>query len=67
MPDDLTRPRGINAVLAVLLAAALVALSVLGYLYYRQSREVVRIDVPGFQGSISKDKGVDIEVGKDKP
>jgi len=25
---------------------------------------VVRIDVPGFQGEISKDKGIDIEVGK---
>ena len=27
--------------------------------------DVVRIDVPGFQGEISKDKGIDIEVGKD--
>jgi hypothetical protein len=25
----------------------------------------VKIDVPGFQGEISKDKGVDIEIGKD--
>jgi len=25
---------------------------------------VVRIDVPGFSGEITKDKGVDIEVGK---
>jgi len=26
----------------------------------------VKIDVPGFQGDISKDKGIDIEVGKDR-
>jgi hypothetical protein len=26
----------------------------------------VKIDVPGFQGEISKDKGIDIEVGKDR-
>jgi len=25
----------------------------------------VKIDAPGFSGEISKDKGVDIEVGKD--
>jgi hypothetical protein len=40
---------------------------VLGYLYYERShREVVRIDVPGFSGSISKDKGVDITVDPNK-
>jgi hypothetical protein len=35
-------------------------------LYQRQHRDVVRIDVPGFSGEISKDKGIDIEVGKDR-
>ena len=44
----------------------MIALGVLGYLYYRQQQDVVKIDVPGFQGTITKDKGVDIEVGKDK-
>ena len=44
-----------------------VAVAVLGYLYYDRSRTpVVKIDVPGFSGEITKDKkGVDIEVGKD--
>jgi len=27
---------------------------------------VVKIDVPGIQGEISKDKGVDIQIGKDR-
>jgi hypothetical protein len=58
--------RGTNPVLAILLVIAVIALAVLGYRYYRQQQEVVKIDVPGFQGTISKDKGVDIEVGKDK-
>ena len=41
-------------------------LLVAGYVYYQRThRDVVRIDVPGFSGEISKDKGVDIEVGKD--
>jgi len=57
---------GPNPVLAVLLVIAVIAVGVLGYLYYRQQQDVVKIDVPGFQGTISKDKGVDIEVGKDK-
>jgi hypothetical protein len=57
---------GINPVLAVLLVIAVIAVGVLGYRYYRQQQDVVKIDVPGFQGTISKDKGVDIEVGKDK-
>jgi len=39
---------------------------VLGFLYYRQQQEVVKIDVPGFEGSITKGDGVDIEVGKDR-
>jgi len=33
--------------------------------YQRTHREIVKIDAPGFSGEISKDKGVDIEVGKD--
>ena len=57
---------GTNPVLAVLLVLALIAVGVLGYLYYRQQQEVVKIDVPGFEGSISKGEGLDIEVGKDK-
>ena len=47
-----------NRLLGVLLAAALVALGVLGYLYYE-------INVPGVSGEITKE-GVDIEVGKPK-
>jgi len=44
-----------------------VGLGVLGYIYYQHThRDVVKIDVPGFQGEISKDKGIDIEVGKDR-
>ncbi len=58
--------RGVNPVLAFVLGAVVVALIVAGYVYYQRThREVVKIDVPGFQGEISKDKGVDIEVGKD--
>jgi hypothetical protein len=53
--------------LAFLLGAAIVGLGVLGYvLYERQNRQVVKIDVPGFQGEITKDKGIDIDVGKDR-
>ena len=29
-------------------------------------RQVLKIDVPGFSGEITKDKGIDIEVGKQK-
>ena len=37
------------------------------YVYYqRTNRDVVKIDVPGIQGEISKDKGVDIQIGKDR-
>ena len=47
-------------------SAVVGALGVLGYSYYQRThREIVKIDVPGFQGEISKDKGVDIKVGKD--
>jgi hypothetical protein len=55
-----------NPVLAVLLVIALIAVGVLGYLYYRQQQDVVKIDVPGFSGEITKDDGVDINIGKDK-
>jgi hypothetical protein len=58
---------GGNSVLAFVLGAALVGLIVLGYVYYQRThRDVVKIDVPGIQGEISKDKGVDIQVGKDR-
>jgi hypothetical protein len=54
-----------NRFLGILLAAALVALGVLAYLYYERTRTVAKIDVPGVSGEITK-KGVDIEVGKPK-
>jgi hypothetical protein len=58
---------GGNSVLAFVLGAALVGLIVLGYVYYQRThRDVVKIDVPGIQGEISKDKGVDIQIGKDR-
>jgi hypothetical protein len=56
-----------NMVLGFLLGAAVVGLGLLGYLYYHHThREVVRIDVPGFSGTISKDKGVEINVDPNK-
>jgi hypothetical protein len=59
--------RNISPVLAFLLGVAIVGLGVLGYmLYERQNRQVLKINVPGFQGEITKDKGVDIDVGKDR-
>ena len=58
---------GGNSVLAFVLGAALVGLIVLGYVYYQRThRDEVKIDVPGIQGEISKDKGVDIQIGKDR-
>ena len=58
---------GGNSVLAFVLGAALVGLIVLGYVYYQRThRDVVKIDVPGIQGEISKDKGVDIQIGQDR-
>ena len=67
MADQVERKASSNTVIGFLLGAALVSLGVLGYLYYERShREVVRIDVPGFSGSISKDKGVDITVDPNK-
>lgn len=66
MAEDLDRS-GNNLIVGMLVGAAVVAVGVLGYLYYERTREpVVKIDVPGFQGEITKDrKGIDIEVGKD--
>ena len=54
-----------NRLLGVLLAAVLVALGVLAYLYYERTRPIAKIDVPGVSGEITKE-GVDIEVGKPK-
>ncbi len=65
MADRLEHKANGNMVLGFLFGAAVVGLGVLGYLYYHHThREVVRIDVPGFSGSISKDKGIDINVDK---
>jgi len=61
--------RNINPVLAFLLGVAVVGLGVLGYmLYERQNRQVLKIDVPGFQGEITKGdgKGIDIQVEKNR-
>jgi hypothetical protein len=64
---DEGKGRGLRPALAFLFGAVVVALGVLGYIYYQRThRQVVKIDVPGFQGEISKDKGIDIEVGKDR-
>ncbi|HWM30697.1 MAG TPA: hypothetical protein VNO69_03220 [Methyloceanibacter sp.] len=77
MADEPNQTKRNNTLLAFLLGAAVVALGVLGYIYYQQhQREVVRINVPGFSGTITKDrdggfsgefgredkKGVDIKV-----
>jgi hypothetical protein len=49
--------KGVNPVLAFLLGAAIVGLGVLGYiLYERQNRQVLKIDVPGFSGEITKEQ-----------
>jgi hypothetical protein len=56
-----------NRLLAILLGLAVIAVGVLGYLYYQEKRKVVRIDVPGFSGSISKEPGgFSGKIGKDK-
>jgi hypothetical protein len=58
-----------NLLIGILLGAAVVVLGVLGYFYYQQQREVVKIDVPGFSGEITKDRdgaGFSGEIGKDK-
>jgi hypothetical protein len=67
--DDLDRSKGNNLLVGILIGATVVALGVLAYLYYDRvsQKPMVKIDVPGFSGEISKDKGgIDIEVGKDR-
>ncbi|MGB6909688.1 MAG: hypothetical protein WBE01_08135 [Methyloceanibacter sp.] len=64
MADQANR-NGPNPVLTVLLAVAVIAVGVLGYLYYRDQQDVVKIDVPGFEGTITKGDGVNIEIGED--
>ena len=64
MADDSNRS-GPNPVLMILLAAAVVGLAVLGYLYLGEQREQVKIDVPGFEGTFTKGEGADIKIGKD--
>ena len=49
----------------ILLAVVLVASRVIAYLYYERTKSVVKIDVPGVSGEITKE-GVDIEVDKPK-
>jgi hypothetical protein len=48
-----------------LLAIAVIGLAVVGYLFFRDQRDVVKINVPGFEGTTTKGEGVDIKVGKD--
>jgi hypothetical protein len=58
-----------SPMMAFLLGVVVVGLAALGYmLYERQHRKVVKIDVPGFSGEITKgnDGGVDIDIGKDR-
>jgi hypothetical protein len=57
--------RNNNRLLGAVLAAVLVALGVLAYLYYERTKPVVKIDVPGVSGEITKE-GVDVEIGKPK-
>lgn len=64
MADDAKR-RGLSLVLAILLALAVSGVAVFGYLYLGEEREVVKVDVPGFEGSLTKGGGVDIKVGQD--
>jgi hypothetical protein len=56
---------GNNILLGALLAVVLVTLGVVAYLYYERTKPVVKIDVPGVSGEITKE-GVDVEVGKPK-
>jgi hypothetical protein len=46
-------------------AIAVIGLAVVGYLYFRDRRDEVKIDLPGFEGTTTKGEGVDIKVGKD--
>ena len=53
--------RSISPVLAFLLGVAVVGARRAGLsVYERQNREVLKIDVPGFSGEISKDNGASI-------
>ena len=63
--DDSANQSGPNPVLAILLAIAVIGLALVGYLYFRDQRDVVKIDVPGFEGTFTKGEGVDIKIGKD--
>ena len=66
MADSVSRRERNNAALGFLLGAAVAVLAVLGYLYYDHTqKEVVKIAVPGFSGSITKDKGVEVDIEKD--
>ena len=68
MADGLDRKNN-SLLLGILLGAAVVALGVLAYLYYDRvaQKPIVKIDVPGFSGEITKDNGgIDIEMGRDK-
>ncbi len=67
MAEGVEGKTGSSMLLGFVLGAAVVALAVLGYLYYQHAnRDVVRIDVPGFSGEISKGKdGVEVNIGKD--
>jgi hypothetical protein len=67
MANGMERKASGNMVMAFLLGVAVVGLGLLGYLYYHHThQDVVRIDVPGFSGTISKDKGIDINVDPNK-
>jgi hypothetical protein len=70
MADEEKQPGRNNMLLGFLLGAAVVALGVLGYVYYQHhQREVVRIDLPGFSGTITKDTkggGFTGEIHRDK-
>ena len=67
MVDEVNASRRTNRKLAVLLGLAVIALGVVGYRYVQEKREIVRIDVPGFSGSITKEPdGFSGKIGKDK-
>lgn len=66
MADGAGGRSGSSMALGFVLGALIVGLAVLGYLYYQHvNRDVVRIDVPGFSGEISKGKnGVEVNIDK---
>ena len=49
-----------NRLLGLLLAVALAAVGVLAYVYYKRTRKLAKVDIPGVSGEITKE-GVDIE------